>query len=223
MGNAKLRARLLALLLTWGFPPRPCGRSESGISMAVRSARCLMRLVPARLQAWIGSSSALSPWSARRRQRGGRAGQCGCWPKKSSSTKMFPARARDHSGATGKPPAQAVAGEKCGAWESWTSSNLLRIRTHGEIVTYRKESLACYACKARKQFKAMHDSSEHPLESSMPASAPEFVGSADGETVRVERMMIDKIGPELILVVPAQPDIAPRTIFGTTSRGINGP
>ena len=33
----------------------------------------------ARLPVWISSnSSALSPWSVRRRQRGGRAGRCGC-------------------------------------------------------------------------------------------------------------------------------------------------
>src|ERR1035437_2626276 len=64
---------------TLDFLPRPCGRSEDGTSMAAWSVHCLMHLVLAKLQVWISrSSSALSPWSVRRRQRGGPAGRCGC-------------------------------------------------------------------------------------------------------------------------------------------------
>ena len=63
----------------WDFPPRRCGRSASGILMADWSGRCSMPPVRARLRRLIrNNSSALSRWSARRLQRGGRVGRCGC-------------------------------------------------------------------------------------------------------------------------------------------------
>jgi hypothetical protein len=64
---------------TWGFPPRRYGRSASGILMAGWSGRCSMPPVQARLQLLISNNNgALSPWSARRLQRGEHVGRCGC-------------------------------------------------------------------------------------------------------------------------------------------------
>src|ERR1035437_6309543 len=62
-----------------------------------------------------------------------------------------------------------------------------------------------------------------PLATSMRVDVPEVVGNADRDAVGVECVMIEEVGPELVFVVAAHPDVLPRTILDTTARGPNRP